>query len=177
VAKLEPAEADALLQWCIDPGAPGRPRTIADLRDEINRRDPKVTRAIVKISPPLAQPLSARVRRLLALESADASQTTQPEQASAARPLALPAPEQPQCEPPSTADTLSETPQPELPSPATALAVLAQERRQREPDARWTIIISALEHALTIAQSPEDRERFQDALNAAQEVRANYLWR
>jgi hypothetical protein len=38
VAGLPPAEADALLQWCIDEGEPDRPRSVADLREEIRRR-------------------------------------------------------------------------------------------------------------------------------------------
>jgi hypothetical protein len=146
VTKLEPAEADPLLQWCIDTGAPGRPRTISDLRQEIARRDPRTMRVIVRmLPPPPAQPVSARgqhiVRRLLARQRAQAGQTTQPEQASPARPLALPAPQQP----------------------------------QREPDARWEKVIGALEYALRIARERGDRDRFRDALNAARELRDNYL--
>jgi hypothetical protein len=162
VAGFPKEEADSLLQWSIDTGA-----SVAGLTQEINRR--RTTPVTVRVySPPRLEQYSILKVHL---------DPPRPELPSPARPLVLPAPQPPQREPPSIADTLSETPQPEQSSPATALAVLAQERRQREPDARWTIVISALEHALTIARSPEDRECFQDALNAAREVRANYLSR
>jgi hypothetical protein len=36
-------------------------------------------------------------------------------------------------------------------------------------------VIGALEYALSRAETSDDRERFQDALNVARELRENYL--
>jgi hypothetical protein len=88
---------------------------------------------------------------------------------AAAKRLSIPRPLPAQREQPSTAGNRSDSF--ELGQPrAGVLHLLARESRRREPDSLFTVVIGALEHAVTTAQSSEDRERFRDALSAAREV-------
>jgi hypothetical protein len=157
VAALPADEADALLQWSIDTKA-----TTAELRREIFRR--KTTKINVTVAHPRRREPDSTPDSTADLRSAVQLLS------AAARRLAIPRPPPAQREPPSAADNPSNTFQLEQPSSGTVLHLLARERRRREPDSLCKVVIGALEHALTTAQSPEDRERYRDALSATREV-------
>jgi hypothetical protein len=117
---------------------------VAELNEEIIRRDPKTIRAPVTILPPREQPLSAGVRHITGGPGNIANvreydvPITQLEQAS-------PAPQQPRSEP----DT-------------------------QWAATRWATVIGALERAAALAVASADAKRFKEGLRAARELRGRY---